>query len=116
MNVIIINGRIHKASYKEFLRGETAAELKEEKPTQEALTNYVAYSLDDGTKRTRMGHLDVKNGEIIPLSFVSGTPIENLYQVLEVGQDHIKAGGKPFPLDSRHVIIPEHLRKLFVTA
>jgi hypothetical protein len=112
----MINGRIHKASYKEFLRTEDrpAAEAKvEEAPPK--LTNFVAYSLDDGTGRTRMGHLDPSKGTITPLAFPGGTPIENLYQVLEIGEDKVQAGGDAFPLTSRHVL-PAHLRPLVTLA
>lgn len=98
LDVIMINGRIHKASYKEFLRTEIPQPIE---PQAEPLTNYVAYTLDDGTKRTRMGHLDTKAGTITPLSFASGTPLENLYQVIEIGRDQIIAGGEPFPLTDR---------------
>lgn len=98
LNVIMINGRIHKASYKEFLRTETPQQVQAE---VEPLTNYVAYSPDDGTKRTRIGHLNVKAGTVTPLSFASGTPLENLYQVIEVGQDGIIAGGEAFSLTDR---------------
>lgn len=110
----MINGRIHKASYKEFLPTQTVA--SGDKTVEEPkLTNFVAYSLDDGTGRTRMGHLDTSKGEITPLAFTSGTPIENLYQILEVGADKVLQGGPAFALTSKHVI-PEHLRKLVPTS
>lgn len=108
----MINGRIHKASYKEFLSTETStAASQQPQPEKLKLTNFVAYKLDDGTSRTRIGHLDTVKGTITPLAFASGTPIENLYQVLEVGEDQVQAGGEAFSLTSRHVI-PEHIRKL----
>ena len=98
----MINGRIHKASYKEFLKRAVPQPIVEEAPS---LTNYVAYALDDGTKRTRIGHLDTKAGTIIPLAFASGTPIESLYQAIEAGQDQIIAGGDAFPLTDRYANI-----------
>ncbi len=106
LNVIMINGRIHKASYKEFTRFEQPQPVME--PRQEAkLRNFVAYELDDGTGRTRMGHLDTEKGTITPLAFESGTPIENLYQIIEVGEDHVIANGEPFQLtDSLNVLAP----------
>ncbi|KAK5079776.1 hypothetical protein LTR70_007588 [Exophiala xenobiotica] len=104
LNVIMINGRIHKASYKEFLRTETPQATIE--PQAVPLTNYVAYSLDDGTKRTRIGHLDTKAGTIIPLSFASGTPLENLYQTIEIGRDQIIPGGEAFALTESVNILP----------
>ncbi|KAK5081184.1 hypothetical protein LTR05_007978 [Lithohypha guttulata] len=104
LNVIMINGRIHKASYKEFIQVEVPkADLV---PEVQSLTNYVAYALDDGTHRTRIGHLDIKAGTITPLSFPSGTPFENLYQAIEVGSDQIVAGDDPFPLTDDINILP----------
>lgn len=107
----MINGRIHKASYKEFLQTQEASPAKTEVQQPQKLTNFVAYSLDDGTGRTRIGHLDASKGTITPLAFESGTPIENLYQVLEAGEDKVQAGGDAFSLTSRHVL-PQHLRDL----
>ncbi|KAK5936854.1 hypothetical protein PMZ80_010973 [Knufia obscura] len=95
LNVIMINGRIHKASYKEFLRTEIPQAVE---PQAEPMTNYVAYALDDGTNRTGVGHLDTKAGTITPLSFASGTPLENMYQAIEIGQKQIIAGGEAFQL------------------
>ncbi|KAK5689001.1 hypothetical protein LTS10_000981 [Elasticomyces elasticus] len=106
LDVIMINGRVHKASYKEFVKFEQPQPIME--PRMEVkLNNFVAYELDDGTKRTRIGHLDQEKASITPLAFESGTPIENLYQVIEVGEDNIIAGGEPFPLtDSLNVLAP----------
>lgn len=61
LNVIIINGRIHKASYKEFMRTmpEPAAAPKK------SLTNYVSFT--DGLGRPRIGHLDMESSTITPL-------------------------------------------------
>jgi adenine deaminase len=44
LNVIMINGRIHKASYKEFLKNEPQVAA----PTSEKLTNFVAYEQEAG--------------------------------------------------------------------
>ena len=105
LDVIMINGRIHKASYKEFARFEQPQPVME--PRMEVkLNNFVAYELDDGTGRTWIGHLDQENSTITPLAFVSGTPIENLYQVIEVGEDNVIAGGEPFPLKDTVNILP----------
>jgi len=97
----MINGRIHKASYKEFLCTETSQRLIE--PQTEQMTNYLAYAPDDGTGRPRVGHLDTKAGTITPLSFASGTPIENLYQAIEIGRDGIIPGGEAFHLSDKYV-------------
>lgn len=97
--MIMINGRIHKAGYKEFARTEQPSPIME--PRIDKMQNFVAYRLDDGTDRTRIGHWDQEKGTITPLSFPSGTPIENLYQVLRLGDAQVKAGGEPFPWTSR---------------
>ncbi|TKA83477.1 hypothetical protein B0A55_00563 [Friedmanniomyces simplex] len=106
LDVIMINGRVHKASYKEFVKFEQPQPIMEPR-TDVKLNNFVAYELDDGTRRTRIGHLNQEKGTITPLAFESGTPIENLYQVIEVGEDNVVAGGEPFPLtDSLNVLAP----------
>ena len=61
------------------------------------LNNFITYELDDGTRRSRMGHFDQEKGTITPLAFESGTPIHNLYQIIAVGEDHVIASGEPFP-------------------
>lgn len=106
LNIIMINGRIHKASYKEFVRFEQPQPIMEPK-IEVKLSNFVAYELSDGTARTRIGHLDTEKGTITPVAFESGTAVENLYQLIEVGEDNVIAGGEPFPLnDSVNVLAP----------
>lgn len=97
LNVIMINGRIHKASYKEFAKFEQPQPVMEPQENVK-LNHFVAYQLDDGTGRLRVGHFDQQKSTITPLAFESGTPIENLYQVIEVGEDNVIAGGEPFPV------------------
>jgi imidazolonepropionase-like amidohydrolase len=105
LNVIMINGRIHKASYKEFLKPEQPTrELASAKPAK--LTNFVAYELGDGTGRSRMGHFDQESGTITPLAFASGTPINNLYEVIEAGEDNVKASGEPFAVTEKVSVLP----------
>ena len=104
LNVIMINGRIHKASYKEFLQNHIPAMITVPEP--ESLTNYVAYSLGDGTDRTRIGHLNIEAGTITPLSFASGTPLETLYQAIEIGELGIIAGAESFKLTDDVIILP----------
>jgi hypothetical protein len=105
LNVIMINGRIHKASHKEFVRFEQPQPVIEPKPSVK-LNNFVAYELDDGTGRTRMGHFDKEKGTITPLAFESGTSIENLYEIIEVGEDHVVAGGEPFEANEQVNVLP----------
>lgn len=56
---------------------------------------YVAY-IDRYTLRPRIGHYNLEDDIIQPLSFTSGTPIDNLYQVIEAGFSNIIPDGLPF--------------------
>ncbi|OHE99734.1 hypothetical protein CORC01_04870 [Colletotrichum orchidophilum] len=47
--------------------------------------NFVAYRQQGVNNSPRVGHLDVESQSIQPLSFNSGTPVENLYQVIVAG-------------------------------
>jgi 2-keto-4-pentenoate hydratase/2-oxohepta-3-ene-1,7-dioic acid hydratase in catechol pathway len=60
------------------------------------LTNYAAY-LDPDTGLSRVGHLDLETKTLHPLSLLSGTPVKDLYQVIEAGPSNIIAAGSPFP-------------------
>ena len=100
LNVIMINGRIHKASYKEFTKFEQPKPVMEPR-SEVKLNNFIAYELDEGTKRCRMGHFDQEKGTITPLAFESGTHIENLYQLIEAGEEHIIASGEPFQVTDK---------------
>jgi 2-keto-4-pentenoate hydratase/2-oxohepta-3-ene-1,7-dioic acid hydratase in catechol pathway len=57
-----------------------------------SLTSYVAYH-DPQTQRDRIGHYNLSENTIQPLSFTSGTPIENLYQAIEAGESNITSSG-----------------------
>ncbi|KAL3421199.1 hypothetical protein PVAG01_07644 [Phlyctema vagabunda] len=71
-----------------------------------ALTNYIAYEDPDTQGNTRIGSLNFEQSVIQPLSFVSGTPISNLYQVIEVGESQIKATGETLPLSEVKILAP----------
>lgn len=63
------------------------------------LTNYVAYLKPNSGPR--IGHLEFETSTITPLSFNSGTPLTDLYQVITVGEQGITAfGAQSFPLSS----------------
>jgi len=55
---------------------------------QQPLTNYVAFH-DPKSQRDLVGHYNIDTKTIQPLSFKSGTPIANLYQVIEAGEPNI---------------------------
>ena len=83
--MIIINGRIHKAHWKEFIQQESAPTLPLTPPKPAMLANFVAYKTQEG--HTRVGHLDQDTALIQPLALPSGAPIQNLFQVIEVGAE-----------------------------
>jgi 2-keto-4-pentenoate hydratase/2-oxohepta-3-ene-1,7-dioic acid hydratase in catechol pathway len=70
------------------------------------LTNYVAYLDPQALNKPRIGHLNLETLEVQPLSFASGTPITDLYQVIEIGKSHIKPGDKPIQLSSVQLLAP----------
>ncbi|KAJ0333080.1 hypothetical protein COL922a_011085 [Colletotrichum nupharicola] len=75
-------------------------------PQSSHLTNYIAFSRQDGST-PQIGHLDHAQQTIQPLAFLSGTPVENLYQVIEVGTQNITASIEPpIPLKDVKVLPP----------
>lgn len=69
------------------------------------LTQYAAY-LDVDTGAPRIGHLDLQTNTIQPLCFTSGTPIANLYQVIEAGSSKIIPTGDPIPTSNVKLLPP----------
>lgn len=69
------------------------------------LTNYVAYH-DPQVQKSRIGHYDLAGKTIQPLSFKSGTPISNLYQVIEAGESNVTCSGLPIPASEVRILAP----------
>ncbi|KAK5013710.1 hypothetical protein LTR60_003349, partial [Cryomyces antarcticus] len=69
------------------------------------LTNYISF-VEQQSGLPRIGHFDVEKGRIHPLAFISGTPISNLYQVIEAGEDRIAASGDSVSASSVKVLPP----------
>lgn len=67
-------------------------------------TNYVAYRNSKG--QSLIGHLNLENSTIQPLSLESGAPVTDLYQVIEVGEKGIKPAGEQFALSSVELLAP----------
>ncbi|KPM43016.1 hypothetical protein AK830_g3556 [Neonectria ditissima] len=63
------------------------------------LTQYTAF-VDPDTHLPRIGHYNPSDETILPLSFTSGTPVANLYQVIEAGWDKIIATDAPIAFSS----------------
>jgi len=55
-------------------------------PASTPPTNFVTYTPPNSTQ-TRVGHLDLEDSEITPLSHPSGTPLTNLYEVISAGKN-----------------------------
>ena len=101
LNIIMINGRIHKASHREFTKTSLGSEVLP--PTIAPMTNFVAY--EDGQGRARIGHLNLDEGKINPMAMASGAPVNNLYQIIELENDVVPAG-EAFALDSVKLLPP----------
>ncbi|KAH7131226.1 hypothetical protein EDB81DRAFT_136628 [Dactylonectria macrodidyma] len=69
------------------------------------LTQYAAYIPPD-IGVPRIGHYDLEAKTIQPLSFTSGTPISDLYQVIEAGSSRIIANGTAVPVTDVKVLPP----------
>ncbi|KAI0535122.1 hypothetical protein GGR58DRAFT_480230 [Xylaria digitata] len=68
------------------------------------LTNYIAF-VHPETGCDQIGHLDIKENTIQPLSFLSGTPVRNLYQVIEArSPNKLMATGSPISTDSVKIL------------
>jgi 2-keto-4-pentenoate hydratase/2-oxohepta-3-ene-1,7-dioic acid hydratase in catechol pathway len=70
-----------------------------------SLTNYVAYH-DPRIGKDTVGHYDLEKGTIALLSFISGTRVDNLYQVIEVGESNIICVSQPQPAKSLKILPP----------
>lgn len=73
-----------------------------------SLTNYISYVENTTANVSRIGHLDAASGTIQPLSFVSGTPLRDLYQVIAAGEENIipGVGEWPISIDSVKLLPP----------
>ncbi|KEF52475.1 uncharacterized protein A1O9_11317 [Exophiala aquamarina CBS 119918] len=114
LNLILINGRIHKASQKDFMtsderksRAEAARSVHtavkgHSTPSQKPI-NYVAYA--ESTGESRVGHFDLDSQLVTPLSLPSGAPLQTLYQVIDLQEDPV-ANGPPIPVQSTALLPP----------
>lgn len=74
-------------------------------PSQTPLTQYAAY-LDPNLNTPRIGHYDLAAKTIQPLSFIFGTPVADLYQVIEAGASNIILAGQPRQLNDVTLLAP----------
>ncbi|KAL4870685.1 hypothetical protein BDV12DRAFT_184301 [Aspergillus spectabilis] len=87
LDVIMINGRIHKAREGEFATTSTNPLPLRQKPTY---FNYAAF--EDELGRSRIGHLDFADSTI--------------QEVIELGDEVIRGAAPPFPLSSVKLLPP----------
>jgi 2-keto-4-pentenoate hydratase/2-oxohepta-3-ene-1,7-dioic acid hydratase in catechol pathway len=73
--------------------------------TKKPLTNYIRYH-DPRLRKDCVGHYDIVNETVELLSFMSGVPIDNLYQVIELGEANIVSGGDPYPIANVKILPP----------
>ncbi|KAI5206899.1 hypothetical protein E4T38_03525 [Aureobasidium subglaciale] len=73
--------------------------------TIDSLTNYVAFQIN-GSERTSIGHYDLDSDRIQPLAFASGTLLQNLYQVIEIGESGIIPSGESISASSVRILPP----------
>lgn len=76
---------------------------------------YAAFT-QPGREGPRIGHYDLNNKTIVPLSFASGTPITDLYQVIEAGASNIVAGGASIPVSEVKILAPIYGRDVLAVA
>ena len=68
-----------------------------------SLTNYVAYHAKG---RDCIGSLDLTSENIQPLAYASGTPLTNLYEVIQAGEENIIAAGDSTSLQDVKLLPP----------
>ncbi|KAL1851447.1 hypothetical protein Plec18170_006262 [Paecilomyces lecythidis] len=98
LNVIMINGKIHKASPKDFgFPSSPSRTLEPVSKPKKRFHNYISYL--DEQNRARVGHLDFDSSMITPLVMLSGAPVTSLYEVIELQNAVVEEGDK-FPISS----------------
>jgi 2-keto-4-pentenoate hydratase/2-oxohepta-3-ene-1,7-dioic acid hydratase in catechol pathway/pimeloyl-ACP methyl ester carboxylesterase len=106
LNLIMINGRIHKASQKDFMTSaERSRRFSMIQPVSHIPTrsNFVAYT--DSINEGRIGCLEFETQLIYPMSMPSGAPLRTLEQVIELGEQPLTKDA-PIPLTSVALLPP----------
>ena len=76
------------------------------------LTNYVAYKDPNAFNQPRIGFLNLEKSTIQPLAFASGTPLSDLYQVIEIGESQVKPVGDSISLNDVELLAPIYGRDI----
>ncbi|KAG5826030.1 hypothetical protein H9Q74_003871 [Fusarium xylarioides] len=69
------------------------------------IMRYAAY-VHPTTGLPRVGHYDLANGTIQPLSLTSGTPVRDIYEVIAAGASQIIPDGEPLSADDVKLLAP----------
>jgi hypothetical protein len=83
---------------------EQSSTMAQSNDSSASHTDYVAYRTSTG--QNRIGSLVLETSKVQPLAFKSGAPISDLYQVIEVGESHIKPSGDTIDLASVTLLPP----------
>jgi 2-keto-4-pentenoate hydratase/2-oxohepta-3-ene-1,7-dioic acid hydratase in catechol pathway len=67
--------------------------------------NYAAF-IPPGEEKPRIGHYDLETQEITALTFKSGTPLSNLYEVIEVGEKGVSTTETVFKASEVKLLAP----------
>lgn len=103
LNAIMINGKIHKASPKDF---ELSRNVQPKEPAWQPKSNHSNYvSYLDGQQRPRIGHLDLDSSMVTPLTMLSGAPVSSLYQLIEL-ENAVIPSGSPVALAELTILAP----------
>ncbi|KPI42413.1 uncharacterized protein AB675_9488 [Cyphellophora attinorum] len=73
--------------------------------SQIAQRSYAAFKVN-GEQRSRIGHYDFDAQKLIAMTFKSGTPLSNLYEVIEVGEDGIVFTDEEFQVTDVKLLAP----------
>lgn len=100
LDFIMINGRIHKSAPSDFVTQVTQiATISSVKDHY----NFIAF--EDQMGGCHIGHLDLRDSRIHSLTMASGSPLSNMYQVIELKND-VRRGEDSFSLDSVKLLPP----------
>ncbi|KAF2169452.1 hypothetical protein M409DRAFT_36169 [Zasmidium cellare ATCC 36951] len=101
LNVIMINGRLHKVD-----GPATAPAIPRSIPIVAAnVYNLISYK--DLLQRPRIGHLNFDTCSISQLTMPSGASVNNMYEVLEVGDENLNIGsGAEVALNEVEILPP----------
>lgn len=99
LDVIMINGRIHKSSPADFAILQSPVESQHEPPSYNFVT------IRDELGKSRVGHLDLESSTVHLLSMASGSILSSVQQVIELENEVVRTG-ETCPLSSVKLLPP----------